>query len=94
MDEPGGQRAIDVQLRVEGKALAGSITTKAGKLAMQVPLHDVVYDKGQVRFRLTSGGVTRSFQGALDGATLSGTIHQGASPTAAPVGRFSLKFVE
>jgi hypothetical protein len=93
MDEPGGQRAIDVQLRVEGKGLAGTITTKAGQLAMGVPLNDVVYEKGQLRFRLTSGGVTRSFQGVLEGATLSGTIHQGTS-TAAPIGRFTLRFVE
>jgi hypothetical protein len=92
LQEPEGQREIEVQLRVEGKGLAGSLTAKAGKLAMAVPLQDVVYDKGQVRFRLSSGGVSRSFRGALEGATLSGTVHQGTA--AQPIGRFSLKFVE
>jgi hypothetical protein len=93
MEEPGGQRGVEVQLRVDGKGLAGSLTTKSGQLAMGVPLHDVTYDKGQVRFRLTSGGVTRSFHGTLDGAALSGTIHQGTSASD-PIGKFTLRFVE
>jgi hypothetical protein len=92
LEEPEGQRAIEVQFRVEGKGLTGSLTTKAGTLAMAVPLQDVAYEKGQVRFRLSSGGVSRSFRGALEGATVTGTVHQGTSAQA--IGRFSLKFVE
>jgi hypothetical protein len=93
MEEPAGQRGIEVLIRVDGKGLAGTVTTKSGQLAMGVPLQDVGYDKGQVRFRLTSGGVTRSFRGALEGAILTGTIHQGTSGGDA-IGRFTLKFVE
>ena len=88
-----GQRDVEIQLRVDGKGLAGTVTTKSGKLAMGVPLQDVAYEKGQVHFRLTSGAVTRHFRGALEGAKVAGTIHEGTA-TGKAIGRFTLKFVE
>jgi hypothetical protein len=59
---------------------------------MGIPLRDLRYDKGMVRFSASLGGAPVQFRGALDGATLSGTTH--AEGSAAASGRFTLRHVE
>jgi hypothetical protein len=84
------EKPVSVRLRIEGTRLAGTLTTKVGKVAMDVPLRDVSYGKGVLKFTLVLGGTPRVFNGALQGDTLSGTIQ--GSGTAAPAGRFTLKY--
>ena len=59
---------------------------------MGIPLQDLSYDKGMVRFSAVLGGAPRQFRGALDGATLTGTIH--ARERGPATGRFTLRHVE
>lgn len=84
------EKPVSVRLQMEGSRLAGTLTTKVGKVAMDVPLRDVSYSKGALKFTLVSGGVPRVFSGTLQGDTLSGTIQ--GSGGAAPAGRFTLKY--
>jgi FHA domain-containing protein/IPT/TIG domain-containing protein len=91
MDETGsGERPIRVRLRLDGGRLAGSLATRAGELAMEVPLESLSYDKGVLSFVLTSGGAPRTFRGTLQGSTISGTIQRDKET----VGRFSLRYAE
>jgi hypothetical protein len=90
MTEESGNKSIVVRLRVEGTQVVGSLTTSARGVAMDVPLRDVSYQKGVLRFLWPAGASPRTFVGRLEGGTLSGTLH--ASPTGPPVGRFSLKY--
>lgn len=83
-------KPVSVRLRMEGARLGGTLTTRIGKVGMDVPLRDVSYDKGQLRFTLVSGGTSRVFSGALRGDTLSGTIETPGAKE--PAGRFSLKY--
>lgn len=94
MEESGaGEKAIQVRLRLEGKQLAGGLTTRSGGLGVELPLREIVYDKGALRFVLLVGGSPRHFAGTVVGDTVTGTIHLGANVKDA-VGRFSLKYVE
>ena len=68
------------------------MTSTAGAIAMGIPLQDLSYDKGMVRFSAVLGGATRHFRGALDGATITGTVHPESG--AAATGRFTLRHVE
>jgi len=91
MDETGsGERPIRVRLRLDGGRLAGSLATRAGELAMEVPLESLSYDKGVLSFVLTSGGAPRTFRGTLQGSTISGTIQRDKET----LGRFSLRYAE
>jgi hypothetical protein len=91
MEEGAGAKPILVRLRLEGAKLAGSLTNRAGAVAVDIPLKDVTFDRGALRFTLTSSGSTRFFNGPLEGETITGTIHASAGGPA--VGRFSLKYV-
>jgi hypothetical protein len=94
MEESGsGEKGIQVRLRLDGKQLAGGLTTRAGGLSVESPLKEIVYDKGTLRFILLVGGTPRHFAGTIVGDTITGTIHLGAN-TKDAVGRFSLKYVE
>jgi hypothetical protein len=91
MQEAGvPEKPVSVRLQIAGSRLAGTLTTKVGKVAMDVPLRDVSYSKGALKFTLVSGGVPRVFSGSLQGDTLSGTIQ--GSGGSGPAGRFSLKY--
>jgi len=92
IQDGGPPRSIRLQIRADGGRLAGAMTSTAGGLAMGIPLHDLSYDKGMVRFSAVLGGAPRQFRGALEGATLSGTVQAGAA--AAATGRFTLRHVE
>ena len=87
------QRRIEVELRVDGGRLNGSLTTKTGELAMRLPLQQVSYDKGQLKFVTAGGGTTRQFRGTLEGGSISGAIFKDATAKDA-LGRFSLRYVE
>jgi hypothetical protein len=90
MTEESGSKSIIVRLRLEGSQVVGSLTTRTGGVAMDVPLKEVSFQKGTLRFRLPAGASTRIFVGRLDGGSLSGTLH--ASATGPPLGRFVLKY--
>ena len=92
IEDGGPPRSIRLQVRLDGDRLAGAMTSSAGGVAMGIPLHDLSYDRGMVRFSAVLGGAPRQFRGALEGATLAGTIHpaEGAPAT----GRFNLRHVE
>ena len=94
MEESGvGEKGIQVRLRTEGKKLMGGLTTRSGGLGVELPLKDVSYDKGMLRFVLFVGDSPRHFRGAVQGDTVEGTIHLGEN-TKDAVGRFRLKYVD
>jgi FHA domain/IPT/TIG domain len=92
MEEPGVEsRNIRMTLGRQGGKLGGSVATESRGLAMAIPLQDLTYEKGVVKFVLVVGGSPRQFTGTLQGATLGGTIGVPGKP---PVGSFSLTFVK
>ena len=88
-EDGGPPRPIRVVIRAGDGALAGTLTSTSGSVAAGIPLQDLRYDRGVVRFTITLGGASRRFEGTLDGATLAGTVHGGPAP-----GRFALRLVE
>ncbi|HVR70591.1 MAG TPA: IPT/TIG domain-containing protein [Vicinamibacteria bacterium] len=94
MEEDGvGQRPMQLTLVAEGARLAGAMTSRSGKLGMDIPVHDVAYDKGVLTFRTTSGAAARRYRATLQGATLAGTIHA-ADVRDGAIGRFTLRYTE
>lgn len=91
MEDQGASRPIRLQIRADGDRLSGILASSAGDIAMGIPLGDLRYDRSMVRFDVVLGGATRQFQGTLEGATLSGSIHHDGGP---PAGRFTLRHVE
>ncbi len=88
-EEPDkGVKPITIHLRVQGTRLEGTLTNRSVSIAMDVPLRDVSFDKGVLRFLVPAGASSRTFIGTLAGASITGTLH--ASPTGPAVGRFSL----
>jgi hypothetical protein len=94
VEEDGvGERPMQLRLEANGSRLAGAITSRSGKLGMDIPVHDLAYDRGVLTFRTTSGAAARRYRATLQGATLAGTIH--AAGAGEPViGRFSLRYTE
>ena len=92
IEDGGPPRSIRLQIRVDGDRLTGAMTSSAGAVAMGTPVHDLRYDRGMLQFSAVLGGAPRQFRGALEGATLAGTIH--AAEGAAATGRFTLRHVE
>ncbi len=94
MEETGlGEKRIEVRFHSEAGRLTGSVTTRAGGLAMNVPMREASYQKGSLRFILVLRGAPKHFVGTVQGDSLSGSLF--ASPEARDaVGRFSLKYVE
>ena len=94
MEESGvGSRRLQLRFRLKGSQLAGTITTRSGKITAEVPLSDVSFQGGVLTFTLTSGAAPRYFRGTMQGSTVSGTLH--AQPgSKEPIGQFSLTFVE
>jgi hypothetical protein len=96
MNEDGaGSKGITLRLSVQGGKLTGGLTTRSGGLAAEVPLKDVVYEKGSasLRFVLVSGAQPRYFAGTLQGDTIAGTIRLNATAKDA-IGQFSVKYVD
>ena len=94
VEEDGvGQRPMQLRLEANGTRLAGAMTSRSGKLGMDIPVHDLAWDKGVLTFRTTSGAAARRYRATLQGATLTGTIH--ATGASEPViGRFTLRYTE
>ena len=87
-----GTREIQLTLGREGAKLGGSLTTRSRALAMGIPLTNVVYDKGTLRFTALIGGAPREFVGTLQGATLNGSVQTPGGKTV--LGSFKLNFVK
>jgi hypothetical protein len=86
----GGPRAFQLRLRLDGTQLAGSFSTRAGQLSMDVPLKAVTYEKGVLSFDV-AGGPLKRFRGNASGSTVSGTIADAAQKQ---IGRFTLQYVD
>jgi hypothetical protein len=94
MEESGaGQKGIQVRLRADGKKLGGTLTTRSGGLSVDIPLKEVGYEKGALRFVLLVGDSPRHFSGTVRGDVIEGTIQSGEGGRNA-IGRFDLKYVE
>jgi hypothetical protein len=92
MDDAGTERSMALHLHMEGPRLAGSLTTKMGTLAVDIPLQQLTYDKGLLKFVAAVGGASKQFQGKVEGATLTGEIKDKTGRQA--VGRFNVRYVE
>jgi hypothetical protein len=87
----GASREIRVRFHLDGSGnVQGALTTKRGKLSMDVPLTDVVYEKGSVRFVALLSGQPTTFSGTLQQGAITGTLQVPSKPA----GQFSLSFVE
>lgn len=93
MEEGGQQRQIQVLLKFEGSKLTGTLAAQAGAVEMKTPLRELAYDKGALRFVVELSGAPRVFTGRLERETITGDI-QRPSGNKAPIGHFSLKYVE
>jgi hypothetical protein len=93
MADTEAERSLEVQFQAEGGRLSGSLATKTGGIAMRMPLQQVSYEKGVLKFLVASGGGTRLFRATLEGGALVGTIFKDATGKDA-VGRFNLRYVE
>lgn len=96
MEENGaGSKGITLRLSADGAKLSGGLTTRSGSLGAEVPLKDVVYDRGSssLRFVLVVGGSPQYFSGTLQGDTITGTIRASAAAKDA-TGQFSVKYVD
>jgi hypothetical protein len=92
MQESGSPtRPLSLDLRLEGAALVGTMTTNVGGIAMNTPLRDVSYANGVLSFTLAGGHAPRRVQGRVNGAQLEGTIQAAGG---APAGRVSLRYLE
>ena len=83
-------RQVTVNLRLEGTRLVGSVTTRSGTVAMDVPLKELTYERGRLAFVLESGLAAHRWSGTVEGAAVAGTIRDGTTD----VGRFSLRYAE
>jgi hypothetical protein len=94
MEEDGvGTRPMQLRVQMAGVRLSGAITSRSGKVGMEIPVLDLAYDKGVLSFRTTSGAAARRYRATLEGATLAGTIHS-ADARDAVLGRFTLRYTE
>jgi hypothetical protein len=91
--EADGSRPFQLRLRVEGARLVGNITAQAGKLSMNTPIRDAVYQKGQLRFVVDLYGSPRLLTGTVAADSITGTISR-AGGDKAQLGTFTLRFVE
>jgi hypothetical protein len=91
--ESDGSRQLQLRLRLEGSRLAGAVTSEAGKLTMNTPVRDAVYEKGRLRFVVDLYGSPRLFSGTVTADTIEGTIER-AGGDKARLGTFALRYVE
>jgi hypothetical protein len=93
MDDGGGQKDILVRLSLQGGRLVGGLTTRSGGLGIEVPLRDITFDRGTVRFVLVAGNAPRHFEGTVQDDGITGTVRLEAESKESP-GRFALRYVE
>jgi hypothetical protein len=92
VDDAGTTRPIRVRFRMDNGKPQGSLTTRQGQLAMDVPLTDVAYERGTVRFGALLSGQVTTFKGQLDQGAIKGTTQHADAKQ--PAGQFTLSFVE
>lgn len=92
IEDDAGRRKIQVTLRAENGRLQGEATSRSRALGMSVPLSDISYERGTLKFTLLAGGVPRQFVGTLQGAKVTGKVY--VPGRREPVGSFSLDFVQ
>jgi hypothetical protein len=92
MAEGSATRGIRVILRYEGARLAGTLSTRSGRVEMNTPLKNVAFDKGELRFAVDIAGAALVFRGKVAGVAIDGSIQKGSDK--GPTGSFNLKFVE
>jgi hypothetical protein len=90
MVESGIPRSISVRLAVGARGLQGALSTASGAVAMDLPLQEVAYEKGELRFKVFTSNMPRTFRGRLDGRRMSGTI----SGPKGPLGEFTLELLQ
>jgi hypothetical protein len=91
-EQDAGARRVQVTLRLQNGRLQGDVTTRSRGLGMSIPLSDLSYERGTLKFTLLSGGIPRIFVGTLQGAKVSGTIQVPGRKE--PIGRFSFDLVQ
>lgn len=93
MDDGGGQKDILVRLSLQGGRLIGGLTTRSGGLGIEVPLRDVSFDRGTLRFVLAAGNTPRHFEGTVQDDAITGTVRLEAGSKES-AGQFALRYVE
>ena len=91
VDADGVTKAVVVELRLKGSALSGTLAL-GRKVALQIPLVDVVVQGGSLRFNLRRAGSVHAFEGAIGAGEVAGPLHEG-SLQGKTVGRLSLRYV-
>jgi hypothetical protein len=91
LEEQTGSKTITLRLERAGKGLAGSLASKSQGLNLEVKLQNVTYGGGVLTFVAPIAGSPRTFTGKIEGAVLTGTMHNGP-PSSPPTGKFSLRF--
>jgi hypothetical protein len=90
MTDGGITKSIRVRLQLAGKGLQGSLSSQSGMVSMDLPMRDLSYTGGQLKFKILTGGSPRTFTGAFDGRQIAGTI---AGPSG-PAGNFRIELME
>lgn len=87
----GSERPLDLRLSLQAGRLQGTLFTRAGKVSGEMPLRQITYRDGTIRFLVDSGGVPRLFRGTFSGDAITGTLMDPGGSQ--PLGRFSLRYV-
>jgi len=90
-DPGGGRRAVEVRFTQGRSGVSGTLTTRAGGIAGEMPLRGIRYEGGTLRFVLDWGGLPRHFRGTFEGARIEGTLHASASSRDV-LGRVELRY--
>ncbi|HET7291197.1 MAG TPA: IPT/TIG domain-containing protein [Vicinamibacteria bacterium] len=91
-EEGSGEKPIVVRLRAQGAKLTGSLTTTAGGISGDIPLHEASFERGMLRFAVTVHGARQQFEGRVEGDKVAGSITR--TGVAGAVGRFTLTIAE
>jgi hypothetical protein len=87
-----GERPVKLRITLEGTRLSGFLSTRSGKVSMELPVQDAAYDKGVLTFTVATGAVPRRFRGTVTGSSVKGSIH--SARDGVEIGRFSLRYAE
>lgn len=91
VDSDGVTKAVVVELRLKGTTLSGTLAL-GRKVALQIPLVDVVVQGGTLRFNLRRAGALHAFEGTIGAGEVAGPLHEGTLQ-GRTVGRLTLRYV-
>lgn len=91
VNEGGRERPLRLDLRLTGTRLTGTLSTRAGDVAMNVPLTELRYERNVLSFVVPHGTGPRRYRGVVEGASLTGGVTAEGGREA---GRFLLRYVE